>query len=387
MLQTPDSFPVAAKLATCCVLIFVARHCDATSPWVRHVIDGSMRGADGVRLADFDGDGNMDVVTGWEESGTVMLYLNPGPSSVTKPWPSVLVGKAKSPEDAVPFDANGDGNIDVVSCHEGKERRVFIHTNSTDSSRRSLLDKATWVSEPVDVLDGQMWMFAEPISIPAVGDALIVASKGKGASISLLMKIDGQWNVQRLRDAGWIMTLKSVDMDADGDQDLVYSDRKGTKRGVGWLEQPSDPATHWKDHMLGLQNAEPMFVDASEDRIIVSTRNGYLEDFSRRSGRPWKSVRIPNPPGVEFGKAVRRLTPTQLAMTANTAADKKSEPEKPAFWLWKSEDNSWHVIDPILECKFDRIEAIDLDGDGDLDLMTCEERKNLGVVWYENPMR
>jgi hypothetical protein len=35
--------------------------------------------------------------------------------------------------------------------------------------------------------------------------------------------------------------------------------------------------------------------------------------------------------------------------------------------------------------KFDRIELLDLDMDGDLDVMTCEERENLGVVWYENP--
>ena len=33
------------------------------------------------------------------------------------------------------------------------------------------------------------------------------------------------------------------------------------------------------------------------------------------------------------------------------------------------------------------MELIDLDGDGDLDVMTCEERKNLGVIWYENPGR
>ncbi|MCA9049947.1 MAG: VCBS repeat-containing protein, partial [Planctomycetaceae bacterium] len=35
--------------------------------------------------------------------------------------------------------------------------------------------------------------------------------------------------------------------------------------------------------------------------------------------------------------------------------------------------------------KFDRIELADLDGDGDLDVITCEERDNLGVLWYENP--
>ncbi|HEX42024.1 MAG TPA: hypothetical protein ENN81_08185 [Phycisphaerales bacterium] len=38
--------------------------------------------------------------------------------------------------------------------------------------------------------------------------------------------------------------------------------------------------------------------------------------------------------------------------------------------------------------KFDRIELLDLDGDGDLDVLTCEEQhagRGLGVIWYENP--
>jgi len=37
--------------------------------------------------------------------------------------------------------------------------------------------------------------------------------------------------------------------------------------------------------------------------------------------------------------------------------------------------------------KFDRIELLDLDEDGDLDVLTCEERAKLGVIWYENPTR
>lgn len=48
-------------------------------PWQRHTIDDAARGADGVRLADVNGDGHPDIATGWEEAGLVRLYLNPGP--------------------------------------------------------------------------------------------------------------------------------------------------------------------------------------------------------------------------------------------------------------------------------------------------------------------
>ena len=37
--------------------------------------------------------------------------------------------------------------------------------------------------------------------------------------------------------------------------------------------------------------------------------------------------------------------------------------------------------------KHDLVPLIDLDGDGDLDVLTTEETKGLGVVWYENPTR
>ena len=41
--------------------------------------------------------------------------------------------------------------------------------------------------------------------------------------------------------------------------------------------------------------------------------------------------------------------------------------------------------------KFDRIELLDIDQDGGLDLLTCEENegpgsRGMGVIWYRNPI-
>ncbi|MCH8192994.1 MAG: VCBS repeat-containing protein, partial [Planctomycetes bacterium] len=96
--------------------------------WSVHVIDSGLSGGDGVRLLDVDDDGDLDLAVGWEQSGVVRLYLNPGPvAAVRSKWPAIDCGPAPNVEDAMPADIDGDGRIDVVSCTEGSNRRVLVH--------------------------------------------------------------------------------------------------------------------------------------------------------------------------------------------------------------------------------------------------------------------
>ena len=53
----------------------------------------------------------------------------------------------------------------------------------------------------------------------------------------------------------------------------------------------------------------------------------------------------------------------------------------------KTSSGQWDLqpISGVDGVKHDLVVPVDLDGDGDLDILTCEEVKNLGVIWYENP--
>lgn len=358
------------------------------SPWVRHTIDSSFRGADGVRLADFNGDGRSDVVTGWEESGVIRLYLNPGDDRTKSVWPAVTVGNGASPEDAVPIDLDGDGRLEIVSCHEGGFKRVLVHTQVGSE----LLDEESWRTQRVAALDGQRWMFATEVALVCGRRAVAFGSKTGDASITLFTSpIKGSasklsdWHVTRIRDAGWIMSLRSIDMDGDGDQDLLYSDRKGPNRGVGWLEQPDEnsPDVEWKDHSIGAAGMEPMFLDGDRNRILLSTRNSVWLDFRRQGDGNWQSISHPNPAGLPNGKAIARLGDRGIVQTFNSDVSKKIA-KRVGVW-YASDAKQWVPISRTESVKLDRIECLDLDGDGDLDVLTCEERKNQGVIWYENP--
>ena len=63
------------------IILLVTTHAVAGqrgAPWRLNVIDDTSRGADGVKLADVNGDGLPDIATGWEEGGVTRVYVNPG---------------------------------------------------------------------------------------------------------------------------------------------------------------------------------------------------------------------------------------------------------------------------------------------------------------------
>ena len=372
------------------------------APWKRHIIDNTSRGADGVRLADVNGDGRPDIVTGWEEGGVVRAYFHPGNGKVKLPWPRVEVGKVKSPEDAVFADLDGDGDADVVSCCEGRTRSVNFHWSPANDTQRELLP---WRTEAIPATVGkQSWMFALPLQIDDGGVDLVLGSKKTGASIGWLRSPKNPrdvkaWRFHRWYDAGWIMSLIKHDLDGDGDLDVLASDRKGKTSGVLWLENPglkpmrTDPTRRWAAHRIGVNGKETMFIFISKDKTIYAAARPnqiYVLRPEKDVRRPWRSEQI-NFPFEKYGtsKAARAADldgdgHPEIVVTCELAHGVKSG----VFYL-KQEGGKWidHDIGGPDGLKFDRIEMLDLDGDGDLDLLTCEERDFNAVLWYENPHR
>ena len=383
--------------------------CVVAEPWKRHTIDDSSRGADGVRLADVNGDGLMDIATGWEEGGVIRVYLNPGPAKASSTWPAVTVGKVKSAEDAVFADLDGDGQFDVVSCCEGDTRTIFVHWAPRQKSE--YLTEKSWTTAAIPcTAKQQMWMFAVPIQIDGrTGTDLVVGSKGSSATIGWLesptdtRQLD-QWKFHPIYQAGWIMSLQKLDMDGDGDLDVLASDRKGSNRGVLWLENPgaaeiSKLKQKWTEHRLGAGDREFMFlnyadldIDGHRD-VLCAVRGRGVSVFLGASNRKWRHIEVPISPSCGTGKGVAVGDidgdgQNDVVFSCENASNGKSGLQ----WLSYAKsvgDPFWknHEISGPNGIKFDRIELIDLDADGDLDVMTCEERNNLGVIWYENPIR
>lgn len=385
------------------------------APWPRHTIDDSSSGADGVRVADVNSDGLPDLVTGWEEGGITRVYIHPGTGIVTQKWPAVTVGRTSSVEDAVFADLDGDGSVDVVSSCEGATRTVFVHWAPRD--RSLYLNSDSWTTEPIPATVGRtQWMFALPMDVDGEnGLDLVLGSKGDEAVIGWLespadpRRLE-DWRFRELYKAGWIMSLIEADMDGDDDTDIVVSDRKGATSGVLWLEHPGPNRVKgtWPEHRIGADGAEVMFLDLATNENAVPTdlfaavNPDEIHRFhhSQVPAGSWSTevIKVEFPLGVGRAKGIRtgdldldgRIDITYSCEGANP-------PKRGLVWLRNQGPDTpvtWEVrdISGPEGIKFDRIEFLDLDGDGDLDVVTCEENagtesRGLGVIWYENPYR
>lgn len=376
------------------------------SAWRRHVIDSSSRGADGVRLDSKNG--VLQVATGWEQGGQVRVCLHPGARDVRHTWPSVTVGTAGDVEDAVLVDLDGDGALDVVSCSEGKTRSVNVHWAPKERAER--FNASGWTTEVVPASrDAMLWMFALPLDVDGRnGLDLIAGGKGKGAAIGWWeapanARELAEWKWHELRPAGWLMSLVASDMDGDGDLDVVFSDRKGARRGAGWLENPGAAAAagEWKEHAIGGAGKECMFLsladvdaDGREDVLLAAQPKEVL--WLRRlsaNGREWEphSIPLPEPTGI-----VKAVSAGDIDLDGRLdlvfSCEQAKDPAEGLMWLSAEGDpraGKWtaHRVSGVDGVKHDLVALVDLDGDGDLDAMTTEEVKNLGVIWYENPVR
>ena len=386
------------RLAVACLAVVPAL---IASPWARHTIDNSGKGADGVRTADVNGDGLPDIATAWEESGVVRAYLHPGHDKAKEPWPAVNVGTVAKPEDAVFADMNGDGTVDVVSATEGEEKTIYLHLAPAGGYGEA----DGWQTRPVarSVGKGQ-WMFAVPMDVDGNGSMdLVAGSKNDFATIGSwrFPTSEGKASWSRWYGAGWVMSIVAHDMNGDGAVDIVASDRKGPRSGVLWFQNMPGSAA-WPIVRVGPEGEhEAMFLDVTDldgdgvTDVVLAVRDGPIQFFRGLSarGNNWRehSIRIPDGFGTAKAVAVGDLNLDGRQDIAFTCEAAKGELSGVGLLRHSGDPTSsqWQVTDVggPEGVKFDRIELLDLDGDGDLDILTTEETDLLGVVWYENPAR
>jgi hypothetical protein len=399
--------------------------------WQMWAIDASGNGADGVHTGDMNRDGLIDVVSGWEQSGDLMLYLNPGPKTVryAGSWSRIDISGGvpiKGIEDAAFADLDLDGFDDaVLSSIENETQTLGIHWLAGEN----LQNPADWQGFNLVPAERAGYMKARAAQIDGVDGADIVAGTkaidGHRASVfwfkSPPAPRSGEEILQWQRFYVGAVDIKTVtlvikDMDADGRPDIVFAGRQG----VGWFRNPGydslgdSPGTAvWERIVITERGSEFTFcdhiVDRMEDMIVATSHNsGMVAKWLKRlddTGRHWAeypitsdSLRVEKNTSLKFvikGVACGYVDADETIDVVFTGSGHGHG----VFMMSPRADiasgMTWDLVNLTAYAdymKYDNLRLVDIDADGDLDILTTEEGAGTftagkGVLWLENPLQ
>lgn len=235
-----------------------ADHADGAVYWLRRRKDQSFltvplatglpRTAD-VRAADFDGDGDLDLVVGsfgWRFTGKVILFENK-----TKEWKNpVFEPRDLDPRNGaihVPTaDLNGDGKPDIVVLFAQQHEAVvaFINTGKGQFEAKMIYEAPhpNWGSSGIELVDFDK--DGDLDVLLAHGDSFddLVVKPYHGI---ILLENTGTFPFKehRIANLAGAHGAKAVDLDGDGDLDVVASallaggETSDGQPSLVWLEQ------------------------------------------------------------------------------------------------------------------------------------------------------
>lgn len=336
-------------------------------------------------LADLDGDGNLDFITG-EQHGDIFWYQYHAPNS----WRRHLLGR-DSPSDVggAAMDVNGDGRIDFVTGGAWYEnpgnpteaafvRHVFdgsltsVHDivigdidGDTDldvvtmaDRRRQESNELRWYSIPDD--PRQPWTATtigpsthSGISLGDIdgdGDTDVVRSNlwfenlGGGRQWQS-HTMTPPWGAVRPEFAVNATQTETTDINGDGRLDVVICDGENPDSKIAWLQAPPDPTSgRWQTHHLPRSDDEPR-------GALHSLK---LADFDGNGTIEILAVEMERFPGAR----------------------------PPRWFLWENVDSRGKFVEHvILDANLGGHETVvgDVDADGDIDICSkpwTPNRKN-----------
>lgn len=372
-------------------------------------------GAPGSNMADFDGDGKKDILTG-EFLDRIKIYKNIG----SKTEPKFSEGKYiknKNGEDIrmhvemitpVAVDFDGDGRIDIIVGDEDG-RVAFIKNTGKKRKGEIVFNDPVYLKQKADYL--KFGALSTPVSVDWDGDGYADIISGNSAgNIAFIKNLDGsespKWalpehlqvggkdihimagengSIQGPAEAKWGYTTLSVaDWDGNGKKDIIvnsifgeiiwYKNTGSTtqvegpyKVKVDWgKEQAPKPKWNWWNpgatDLVTQWRTTPIAIDWNKDGLtdlIVLDQEGYLSFYERfeKNGELWLK------PGKRIFMALdmneydhnnKLMSKTGQPLRLNAGENGRSGRRK--------------------------ICLVDWDNDGDLDLMV----NSTNATWFEN---
>jgi len=374
--------------------------------WIEHIIDDEasnggvpIRGGDGIAIVDLDQDGYLDILTAQEDSNHLRIAYG---TSNPNEWVHQTLAEGPSVaaiEDVAVGDLNGDGWVDIVAACE--EAHLIYFENPIQNIRdvdwphlipTVVQDRGSWLRVFIaDVNgDGQLDLTAANkgaadivrpgVDVPENGPTSLFTLNGPPLE-------DASWQEQILYNEGVPNTALPVDIDGDGDFDILAAKR--VRQELVILEnlgRLADGSVNIKPIPITMR---PAFEANPNWRGMANAFQADIADLNR-DGR------------------------VDLIVNVIEVHDDAAQVQAGIGWLEQPEDLSsdwlFRRIGNTLPDWVIGIKMADIDGDGDLDAVTggysginilagaysgasrdydepsVDENASVGrIAWFENP--
>ncbi|MHC4213519.1 MAG: FG-GAP repeat domain-containing protein [Planctomycetota bacterium] len=331
-----------------------------------------------------EGADDSDESDDWQGPVAISWWENSSGSGTT--WVEHVVDpNGRASMRAFPADVDGDGDTDIIGSEVDTDAVVWWENIARGGS---------WIRHEVDRCGGEQLVYGADID--GDGDIDVVGATFLGGGIIWWENTDrkgGQWQkhvVDDVEGADYNRThcLRVADMDGDGYFDIVAS--AGRPSGINWWQNPARGEGGWIRHYVVGSDGEvesvfPVDIDGDGDSDLIGS-------IRRRDGLTWwENI---DRKGTEWAKHVidSRYTSEQSVDAADMDNDGdldiigSAQRNNSVLWWENISGDASDWVKHVLTRSFDNtlgVYAADMDGDGDLDMLSVAH-SGQAIAWFEN---